>query len=238
MELDSYLALIELAKAGIGPVLLPAGLLALVGEQGTQARPCRDWAARSTWSIGQTASSAIALPAWCRRCKPISGNFRHWAETQEGPICDRALVMGVPAQPNQAKSSGYWLHTSLADITRGDGHQQRLDELHPFLEHQLGAHARPDELPQRHAQPHAPHHLAPRVKKSREAMLEVKLSSLVWAVARAMPKPARATKPMAKTTPCPARRSRHKAHAPAHQQGERHGGEAALALRIAHPGEK
>lgn len=39
MELDSYLALIELAKAGIGPVLLPAGLLALVGEQGAQARP-------------------------------------------------------------------------------------------------------------------------------------------------------------------------------------------------------
>ncbi|MGL6528912.1 LysR family transcriptional regulator [Aeromonas hydrophila] len=38
MELDSYLALIELAKAGIGPVLLPAGLLALVGAQGTQAR--------------------------------------------------------------------------------------------------------------------------------------------------------------------------------------------------------
>ncbi|MCH7348737.1 LysR family transcriptional regulator [Aeromonas sp. MR7] len=39
MELDSYLALIELAKAGIGPVLLPAGLLALVGEQGEKARP-------------------------------------------------------------------------------------------------------------------------------------------------------------------------------------------------------
>ncbi|WP_330539208.1 LysR family transcriptional regulator [Aeromonas hydrophila] len=39
MELDSYLALIELAKAGIGPVLLPAGLLALVGAQGPQARP-------------------------------------------------------------------------------------------------------------------------------------------------------------------------------------------------------
>lgn len=39
MELDSYLALIELAKAGIGPVLLPAGLLALVGEQEAQARP-------------------------------------------------------------------------------------------------------------------------------------------------------------------------------------------------------
>ncbi|HDZ8915461.1 TPA: LysR family transcriptional regulator [Aeromonas hydrophila] len=39
MELDSYLALIELAKAGIGPVLLPAGLLALVGAQGTQANP-------------------------------------------------------------------------------------------------------------------------------------------------------------------------------------------------------
>lgn len=39
MELDSYLALIELAKAGIGPVLLPAGLLALVGEQGERARP-------------------------------------------------------------------------------------------------------------------------------------------------------------------------------------------------------
>ncbi|WP_434662433.1 LysR family transcriptional regulator [Aeromonas sp. NJAU223] len=39
MELDSYLALIELAKVGIGPVLLPAGLLALVGEQGVQARP-------------------------------------------------------------------------------------------------------------------------------------------------------------------------------------------------------
>ncbi|HAU4888278.1 TPA: LysR family transcriptional regulator [Aeromonas hydrophila] len=39
MELDSYLALIELAKAGIGPVLLPAGLLALVGAQGAQARP-------------------------------------------------------------------------------------------------------------------------------------------------------------------------------------------------------
>ncbi|MFM5855062.1 LysR family transcriptional regulator [Aeromonas rivipollensis] len=38
MELDSYLALIELAKAGIGPVLLPAGLLALVGDQGKQAR--------------------------------------------------------------------------------------------------------------------------------------------------------------------------------------------------------
>lgn len=38
MELDSYLALIELAKAGIGPVLLPAGLLALVGEQGKRAR--------------------------------------------------------------------------------------------------------------------------------------------------------------------------------------------------------
>lgn len=38
MELDSYLALIELAKAGIGPVLLPAGLLALVGEQGQRAR--------------------------------------------------------------------------------------------------------------------------------------------------------------------------------------------------------
>jgi hypothetical protein len=41
------------------------------------------------------------------------------------------------------------------------------------------------------------------VKKSREAMLEVKLSSLVWAVARAMPKPARATKPMAKNDPVP-----------------------------------
>ncbi|MBR7630608.1 LysR family transcriptional regulator [Aeromonas popoffii] len=39
MELDSYLALIELAKAGIGPVLLPAGLLALVGEPGEKARP-------------------------------------------------------------------------------------------------------------------------------------------------------------------------------------------------------
>jgi len=39
MELDSYLALIELAKAGIGPVMLPAGLLALVGEQGEMARP-------------------------------------------------------------------------------------------------------------------------------------------------------------------------------------------------------
>ncbi|USV59271.1 LysR family transcriptional regulator [Aeromonas encheleia] len=39
MELDSYLALIELAKVGIGPVLLPAGLLALVGEQGERARP-------------------------------------------------------------------------------------------------------------------------------------------------------------------------------------------------------
>ncbi|MGL6438579.1 LysR family transcriptional regulator [Aeromonas hydrophila] len=39
MELDSYLALIELAKAGIGPVLLPAGLLALDGAQGPQARP-------------------------------------------------------------------------------------------------------------------------------------------------------------------------------------------------------
>lgn len=38
MELDSYLALIELAKAGIGPVLLPAGLLALVGEQRRRAR--------------------------------------------------------------------------------------------------------------------------------------------------------------------------------------------------------
>lgn len=38
MELDSYLALIELAKAGIGPVLLPAGLLALVGAQGSLAR--------------------------------------------------------------------------------------------------------------------------------------------------------------------------------------------------------
>ncbi|MGY3977818.1 LysR family transcriptional regulator [Aeromonas mytilicola] len=37
MELDSYLALIELAKAGIGPVLLPAGLLALVGDQGKRA---------------------------------------------------------------------------------------------------------------------------------------------------------------------------------------------------------
>ncbi|MGL6317178.1 LysR family transcriptional regulator [Aeromonas hydrophila] len=39
MELDSYLALIELAKAGIGLCLLPAGLLALVGAQGPQARP-------------------------------------------------------------------------------------------------------------------------------------------------------------------------------------------------------
>lgn len=39
MELDSYLALIELAKAGIGPVLLPAGLLALVGAQGKRAHP-------------------------------------------------------------------------------------------------------------------------------------------------------------------------------------------------------
>ncbi len=39
MELDSYLALIELAKAGMGPVLLPAGLLALVGEQGEMACP-------------------------------------------------------------------------------------------------------------------------------------------------------------------------------------------------------
>lgn len=39
MELDSYLALIELAKAGIGPVLLPAGLLTLLGEQDHKARP-------------------------------------------------------------------------------------------------------------------------------------------------------------------------------------------------------
>ncbi|MCS3453966.1 DNA-binding transcriptional LysR family regulator [Aeromonas sp. BIGb0405] len=39
MQLDSYLALIELAKAGMGPVMLPEGLLALVGEQGKQARP-------------------------------------------------------------------------------------------------------------------------------------------------------------------------------------------------------
>ncbi|MGL6541481.1 LysR family transcriptional regulator [Aeromonas hydrophila] len=41
MELDSYLALIELAKAGIGPVLLPAGLLALVGAQGPGSPPRR-----------------------------------------------------------------------------------------------------------------------------------------------------------------------------------------------------
>ncbi|MFM4703516.1 LysR family transcriptional regulator [Aeromonas bivalvium] len=39
MQLDSYLALIELARAGMGPVMLPQGLLALVGEQGQRAKP-------------------------------------------------------------------------------------------------------------------------------------------------------------------------------------------------------
>ncbi len=64
MELDSYLALIELAKAGIGPVLLPAGLLGLVGEQGRWPAHCPDWAAPCIWSTDQTASSASALPGW------------------------------------------------------------------------------------------------------------------------------------------------------------------------------
>ncbi|MNT41776.1 hypothetical protein D3C72_1781500 [compost metagenome] len=45
--------------------------------------------------------------------------------------------------------------------------------------------------------------LPPSAKNSREAILEVKLSNLVWAVARAMPKPASATKPMAKKDPVP-----------------------------------
>lgn len=53
MELDSYLALIELAKAGIGPVLLPAGLLALVGEQGKRLAPCLGWGALCIWSIAR-----------------------------------------------------------------------------------------------------------------------------------------------------------------------------------------
>ncbi len=64
MELDSYLALIELAKAGIGPVLLPAGLLA----------------------IGQTASSVLASPSWCRPCRPTSSRWPLSATMQGGPI--------------------------------------------------------------------------------------------------------------------------------------------------------
>jgi hypothetical protein len=74
MELDSYLALIELAKAGMAPCSCPPACWRWWVSRGHRHAPCRDWAARSTWSIGQTASSAIALPAWCRRCKPISGN--------------------------------------------------------------------------------------------------------------------------------------------------------------------
>ncbi|MBZ6073509.1 LysR family transcriptional regulator [Aeromonas schubertii] len=39
MQLDSYLALIELARAGVAPVLLPAGLLDKLGDEAQPRRP-------------------------------------------------------------------------------------------------------------------------------------------------------------------------------------------------------
>jgi hypothetical protein len=118
MELDSYLALIELAKAGIGPVLLPAGLLALVGEQGTQARPLPGLGRPLHLVYRPNSLKRDRIARLVQALQAISGNFRHWAETQGPDLRSGPRHGEVSAQPSQAKSSGYWLHTSLADITR------------------------------------------------------------------------------------------------------------------------
>ncbi|MOA47834.1 hypothetical protein D3C78_1705060 [compost metagenome] len=75
--------------------------------------------------------------------------------------------------------------------------------LTPFISTSLEPKRAPMNWPSAMQKPTLHTTLPPRAKNSREAMLEVKLSSLVWAVALAMPKPARATKPMAKKEPVP-----------------------------------
>lgn len=52
----------------------------------------------------------------------------------------------------------------------------------------------------------------PNMKKINEAMLEVKFSNLLYAVALARLKPARATKDIARNEPVPGPKIRHKTH--------------------------
>ena len=138
MELDSYLALIELAKAGIGPVLLPP---AGTGRcTGTQARPSPASPARCTWSIGQTASSVRASPSWCWPCKPTSSRWLAEHHNTRGPIADRAPCVDSrdcrcqrKALPQPGKQLGYWLHTSLADISKETVTSSGLISLTPCL---------------------------------------------------------------------------------------------------------
>ncbi|XEI31370.1 LysR family transcriptional regulator [Aeromonas veronii] len=78
MELDSYLALIELAKAGIGPVLLPAGLLALVGEQGAMARPLPGLGRPLHLVYRQ---SSLKRERIARLVSALHQHFRHYSDT-------------------------------------------------------------------------------------------------------------------------------------------------------------
>lgn len=78
MELDSYLALIELAKAGIGPVLLPAGLLALVGEQGEMARPLPELG-RPLHLVYRPNS--LKRERIARLVNALRKHFRHYSDT-------------------------------------------------------------------------------------------------------------------------------------------------------------
>lgn len=78
MELDSYLALIELAKAGIGPVLLPAGLLALVGEQGEMARPLPELG-RPLHLVYRPNS--LKRERIARLVNALHKHFRHYSDT-------------------------------------------------------------------------------------------------------------------------------------------------------------
>lgn len=145
--------------------------------------------------------------------------------------------MGDIGSAQPGKELGVLAPHQLGGHHQGDGHQQRLDELHPFLEHQLGAHARPDELPQRHAQPHAPHHLAPQGEEEQGSDVGGEVEQLGVGGGPRHAKARQGHEADGKKRP----RARPeeaviKAHAPSHQQGKRHGSEAALALRIAHPG--
>lgn len=78
MELDSYLALIELAKAGMGPVLLPAGLLALVGEQGEMACPLPRLG-RPLYLVYR--QSSLKRERIARLVSALHQHFRHYNDT-------------------------------------------------------------------------------------------------------------------------------------------------------------
>ena len=123
------LALIELAKAGIGPVLLPASLLAPeVGEQGKEC-PSLPGAGPPAPPGLSTEQPQSAIP----HCPPGAGPASPFPAPEFPGLKTGGPDPGIGPSPSFARISparqefGVLAPHQQRTSQRGDGHQQRLD---------------------------------------------------------------------------------------------------------------